>query len=379
LDLIDFARGHPTVAKAREIADNETEPAFSRRGKDSGNDMPELRKDIVTERWVIIATERAKRPHDFLPTATEPDHSPCPFCPGNEEQTPPELWASRTVGGPNQRGWNVRVIPNKFPALRIEGDMNREAEGIYDRMNGIGAHEVIIDTPQHDEALEDQPTSHIALALTASKERMIDLQRDTRFRYILVFKNVGREAGASLRHSHYQIIATPVTPFHVKTKLVGARDYFQRKERSVFHDILRQEQREKSRVVFENEGFLVFCPFAARFPFELCILPKRQAADYHSIEPTELLQLAEALKVTLGKLSRGLAKPQYNLIIQTAPSRNGYRRGGYWDTIDQDFRWHIEILPRLTQTAGFEWGTGFYINPTRPEDSAAFLREVALG
>jgi UDPglucose--hexose-1-phosphate uridylyltransferase len=340
--------------------------------------MPELRKDLITERWVIIATERAKRPQEFTQPSSEPDSLVCPFCPGNESQTPPELWAARQSGGPNQPGWKVRVIPNKFPALRIEGGMNREAEGIYDRMNGIGAHEVIIDTPDHHQALEEQSVADIAVALRACKERTVDLQRDERFRYILVFKNVGRAAGASLKHSHYQLIATPVTPSRVKAKLVGARDYYQRKERSVFHDILRQEQREGSRVVFENSGFLGFCPFASRFPFELCLLPKRQSADFHGIEPEEILQLAEGLKVVLSKLSRGLKQPQYNLIIQTAPSRVGHRRSGYWDTIDQDFRWHIEILPRLTQTAGFEWGTGFYINPLPPEDSAAYLREVAI-
>lgn len=340
--------------------------------------MPELRKDIITERWVIIATERAKRPQEFAQPPAEPDPANCPLCPGNESQTPPELWVAREHGGPNQPGWKVRVVPNKFPALRIEGEMNREAEGLYDRMNGIGAHEVIVDTPEHTRAFEEQSAGDIALALTACKERMIDLQRDERFRYILVFKNVGQEAGASLSHSHCQLIATPVTPYRVKAKLDGARDYYSRKERSVFHDILRQEQRDGRRVVFENDGFLVFCPFASRFPFELCVLPRRQAADYHALERDEILRLADALKVTLGKLSRGLNKPQYNLIIQTAPSRTGHRRSGYWDTIDLDFRWHIEILPRLTHTAGFEWGTGFYINPMPPEECAAFLRDVKL-
>jgi UDPglucose--hexose-1-phosphate uridylyltransferase len=340
--------------------------------------MPELRKDIITERWVIIATERAKRPHEFSQPRNEPDALVCPFCPGNEGQTPPELWAARANGGPNQPGWKVRVIPNKFPALRIEGEMNREADGIYDRMNGIGAHEVIIDTPEHSQALEEQPVADIALALTACQERMIDLQRDDRFRYILAFKNVGHEAGASLSHSHYQLIATPVTPHRLKAKLIGARDYYERRERSVFHDIQRHEQSEGRRVVFENGGFLVFCPYASRFPFEICVLPKRQAADFPGIKPEERLQLAEALKITLGKLSRGLQRPQYNLIFQTAPLRTGHRRSGYWDTIDQDFRWHIEILPRLTRTAGFEWGTGFHINPMPPEDSAAYLREVAV-
>lgn len=340
--------------------------------------MPELRKDIITGGWVIIATERAKRPHDFRSAPAEPDKSACPFCPGHESQTPPELWVRRDSGGPNQPGWKVRVIPNKFPALRIEGEMNREADGIYDRMNGIGAHEVIIDTPVHNQAFEEQSPADMAVTLTACKERMLDLQKDVRFRYILAFRNVGREAGASLSHSHFQLIATPITPPRVKTKLAGAMDYYQRKERCVFHDILRQEQRDTRRVVFENAGFLAFCPYASRFPFELCVLPKRQAADYHSIERDELLQLAEALKITLAKLGQGLNRPQYNLILSTAPSRGGHRRGGYWDTIDHDFRWHVEILPRLTQTAGFEWGTGFYINPMQPEESAAFLREVAL-
>jgi UDPglucose--hexose-1-phosphate uridylyltransferase len=340
--------------------------------------MPELRKDLITERWVIIATERAKRPHEFMHPPSEPEGLVCPFCPGNEGQTPPELWVARASGGPNQPGWKVRVIPNKFPALRIEGEMNREAEGLYDRMNGIGAHEVIIDTPDHNQTLEGQPVADIALALAACQERMIDLQRDERFRYILAFKNVGLEAGASLKHSHYQLIATPVTPHRVKAKLVGARDYFERKERSVFQDILRHEQSDGRRVVFENAGFLVFCPYASRFPFELCVLPKRQAADFPKIKPEERLQLAEALKLTLGKLSRGLEHPQYNLMLQTAPLRTGHRPSGYWDTIDHDFRWHIEILPRLTRTAGFEWGTGFYINPMPPEDGAAYLREVAV-
>jgi UDPglucose--hexose-1-phosphate uridylyltransferase len=339
--------------------------------------MPELRKDLVTEGWVIIAAERAKRPHDFLQPPTEPESGVCPFCPGQEYLTPPELWAAREVGGPNQPGWKVRVIPNRFPALRIEGELNREADGIYDRMNGIGAHEVIIDTPVHHRALEEQPVPDIALALTACKERMLDLQRDERFRYLLVFKNVGREAGASLRHSHYQLMATPVTPYRVKAKLTGARDYYQRKERSVFHDLLRQEQRDARRVVFENARFLAFCPYASRFPFEMCILPKGQAADYAAIDAAQIVQLAEALKVTLSKLSVGLNRPQYNLVWQTAPSRAGHRRSGYWDTIDQDFRWHLEILPRLTYTAGFEWGTGFYINPMPPEDAAAFLRGIA--
>lgn len=339
--------------------------------------MPELRQDLVTERWVIIATDRARRPTENGCAPTKTDEANCPFCAGREKSTPPEIWVARSSGGPNQTGWKVRVVANKFPALRVEGQLDREGDGIYDRMNGIGAHEVIIETPDHKMELEDQPIEGIATVLTACKERMLDLLRDERLRYILMFKNVGRQAGASLSHPHGQIIATPTTPSRVKRKLDGAREYYRRKERCVFHDILRQEQRDGRRVVYENGGFLSFCPYAARFPFELCILPKRQAADYHSISNEEITQLADSLKVTLKKLTLALNCPQYNLILHTAPARRARRRD-YWDTLDQDFRWHIEILPRLTEPAGFEWGTGFYINPTPPEESAQYLRELTI-
>ena len=338
--------------------------------------MPELRKDLITDRWVIISTERAKRPQDFRSPPIEPDSNNCPFCPGNEGQTPPELWAARERGHANGPGWKVRIVPNKFPALRVEGGMNREAEGIYDRMNGIGAHEVIIDTPDHKSALEEQSVEHIALALTGCKERLLDLRHDNRFRYLLIFKNVDRTTGASLSHSHYQLIATPMTPLSLKAKLAGAREYFERKDRSVFHDILRQEQRDGTRIVFESDGFLVFCPYASRFLFELCVFPKRQSPDFHSMDQAEILQLADALKVTLIRLGRALERPQYNLIVHTAPTRFAHRRSGLWDTLDHDFRWHIEILPRVTEVAGFEWGTGFFINPVVPEQAAAHLREA---
>jgi UDPglucose--hexose-1-phosphate uridylyltransferase len=205
---------------------------------------------------------------------------------------------------------------------------------------------------------------------------MTDLLHDSRFRYILIFKNHGRQAGASLAHPHSQLIATPVTPNHVKEKLEGGKQYFAYKDRSIYEDLLRQETREGQRLVYENTGFVAFCPFASRFPFEVTILPRRQSADYHAIEPGEMQLLADAMKVTLLKLSKALNQPQYNYIIHTAPARRP--RVGYWQTIDMDFCWHIEILPRLTLIAGFEVGSGFYINPTPPEDAARFLREITV-
>ena len=340
--------------------------------------MPELRRDPIIGRWVIIASERGKRPGEYLSQVAEPvEPSKNPFAEGNEHLTPPEIFAFRDPDSkPNGLGWQVRVVPNKFPALRIEGELEKEGHGLYDKMNGIGAHEVVIETPNPVLQIEQQPVEGIARVLEAYKVRMSDLMKDARFRYILIFKNYGKQAGATLPHPHSQLIATPVTPMRIKEKLVGAMRYFAFKDRSIFEDILRQELREGTRLVYENAGFVVFCPFASRFPFEVTVMPRRQSAYYSDIQPDEILLLADAMKVTLQKLAKALNQPQYNYIIHSAPAR--YAHHGYWATIDQDFRWHIEILPRLTLIAGFEVGTGFYINPTTPEDAAKYLREIPV-
>jgi len=340
--------------------------------------MPDLRKDPLIGRWVIIATDRSKRPSEFVsPPVEVSDPSKDPFAEGNEHLTPPEIFAFRNPHSkPNGPGWQVRVVPNKFPALRVEGELGKEGQGMYDKMNGIGAHEVIIETPNPNLQLEQQPLEGVARVIETYKLRMTDLLRDGRFRYTLIFKNFGRQAGATLPHPHSQLIATPVTPKRVKEKLTGAMQYFNYKDRSLFEDLLRQEIRDGSRLVYENTGFVAFCPFASRFPFEVTILPRRQTAYFYDIQPDEILQFADALKVTLMKLAKALNQPQYNYIIHTAPVR--YAHHGYWATIDQDFRWHVEILPRLTLIAGFEVGTGFYINPTPPEDAAKYLREIPI-
>jgi UDPglucose--hexose-1-phosphate uridylyltransferase len=340
--------------------------------------MPELRKDPIVGRWVIIATDRSRRPSEYSVTPAEVgDPARNPFAQGNEHLTPAEIFAFRDPHSqPNGPGWQVRVVPNKFPALRIEGDLEKEGQGMYDKMNGVGAHEVIIETPNPTLMLEQQPLEGIARVLETYKIRMADLLKDSRLRYTLIFKNHGRQAGATLPHPHSQLIATPVTPMRLKEKLAGAMEYFTYKDRSIFEDILKQELREGTRLVYENAGFVAFCPFASRFPFEVMILPRRQAAYYHEIHADEILQFADVLKVTLLKLNQALNQPQYNYILHTAPAR--YPRHGYWTTIDQDYRWHLEILPRLSLIAGFEVGSGFYINPTPPEDAAKYLREIPV-
>lgn len=343
--------------------------------------MPELRKDPIVQRWVIIATERAKRPMDFKsPEDNSKDKvavKGCPFCEGNEKMTPPEIFALRKDGayrdGPD---WSVRVVPNKFPALRIEGDLGKLGVGIYDKMNGIGAHEVIVETTKHEEKLEMQSVDALFKVFNTYKLRLIDLKRDERFRYILIFKNEGRTAGASLSHPHSQLIATPVTPKRIREELLGAQHYYEYKDRCIVCDIIREEAIRKERIVYENSGFISFCPFASRFPFEIWVIPKKHDPDYDSMENDEIFAFADMMKVTLAKLSKALNQPHYNYVLHTGPVR--WPRRGYWSTIDYDFHWHIEIIPRLTNIAGFEWGTGFYINPTVPEEAAKYLQETLV-
>jgi len=241
--------------------------------------VPELRKDPITGRWVIISTDRQKRPNDFrLERSAATGREQCPFCPGHEAMTPPEILAYRQNGGAaNASGWDLRVVPNKYPALQVEGTIDREGEGMFDRMNGIGAHEVIIETPDHDRTLAVMSEPEIERVLWAYRERMIDLKQDHRLRYILVFKNHGAAAGATLEHPHSQLIALPIVPDFVREELEGARLHYQIKERCVFCDIVQQELRDGRRVIQENADIIALAPYAPRFAFETWLLPKRTA------------------------------------------------------------------------------------------------------
>jgi UDPglucose--hexose-1-phosphate uridylyltransferase len=335
--------------------------------------MPELRKDPVVGRWVIISTDRSRRPTNFTPVRVEKTTSFYPFCPGQEDKTPPEVYACRqNGGGPNSTGWKVRVVPNKFPALQIEGALDRRGEGLYDKMNGVGAHEVVIEGPSHELDLADLPVEHLVEVLKAYRERMMDLHRDRRFRYVLIFKNHGAGAGATLEHTHTQLIATPIIPKILMEELEGARRYHELKERCVFCDVIQQDTSDHNgrRIVVMNERFLAIEPFAPRFPFETWILPRRHDSSFHVVEdPDEFRDLASILKDTLGRLNRALDRPPFNFVIHTAPVADGEL---------EYYHWHLEIMPVLTRVAGFEIGSGFYINPTPPEDAAQYLREIAV-
>jgi UDPglucose--hexose-1-phosphate uridylyltransferase len=324
----------------------------------------------VVGRWIIIARARAARPSDFVKAKKEEikEGKVCPFCPGNESLTPPEVFARRQANTlPNQPGWQVRVVPNRFPALIIESELKRQGEGIYDRMSGTGAHEVIIETPDHNSQLADLDENQIYEVICTYRDRVLDLIKDNRFKYVIVFKNHGVTAGASLSHSHSQLIAMPVVPNQVKEELDGSQRYFDFRQRCIFCDILKQELEDSTRLVTQNEKFVAISPYAPRFPFETWIIARRHFASFAAIDDSELKDLAQILKSTLNRMNRALSKPDYNFLIHIAPS----------DNPEPDYyHFHLEVMPKLTKIAGFEVGSGFYINPTPPEDAAKYLREV---
>jgi len=330
--------------------------------------MPELRKDPVVGRWVIISTERARRPTDFHRDPVRAHGDRCVFCEGNEDKTPPEILAGRGDSPPNGPGWSFRVVPNKFPALRIEGDLEPTGEGLFDRMNGVGAHEVVIETPNHHGSLATMSVDEVADVLVAFRDRLSDLKKSPRFEYVLVFKNRGEAAGASLEHPHSQLIATPIIPIMVSEELEGSARYWKMKERCVWCDIIHQERRERRRVILERDGFIAIAPFAPRFPFESWILPIKHRSAFEELEVDETRHLAALLVEFFRRLSTTLNEPPFNFMLHTAPLR---------ETGLEYFHWHLEIIPKLANVAGFEWGSGFFINPMPPETAAAALRGEA--
>jgi UDPglucose--hexose-1-phosphate uridylyltransferase len=333
--------------------------------------MPELRRDPIGGRWVIVSTDNPKGPTDFHLVKPPPANAEdCPFCYGNEHLTPPEIFAKRDGGGPpNSSGWSVRVVPNKFAALKIEGGLDKEGAGMFDMMNGVGAHEVIIENPDHHKEFSQLEVGQIESVIWTYRNRSLDLRQDKRFQYILLFKNQGKAAGASLSHPHTQLIALPMIPKNVQEELSGAEHYFKYKERCIYCDMVNQETQEKKRVVAQNDAFIAFCPFASRFPFEIWLLPKGHLAAFDRIEPDMIKELAGILKNVLSRMNKVLKWPSYNFIIHTSPIE---------ERIREEYHWHFEIMPKLSRTAGFEWGTGFYINPTPPDSAAKVLRAAKI-
>lgn len=335
--------------------------------------MTQMREDVFSGRWVIVADATSVRPSEFQFKPVSRDTTFCPFCETNEASTPPEVFAIRPPDSPaNGPGWSVRVVPNSQPRLRVEGELGRRGEGFHDLMNGIGAHEIIAETPRHEYALHELEPSQIANVLRAWKARILDLERDLRMRYVLIFKNYGEGAGAhTISHAISQLMAVPITPRSIKSKLMTARDYYQQKERCIYCDVMQQELREGKRLVAENPHFACIVPFAARFPFEMTILPKAHQSAFSEINQEQTRALAEILRTSLQKLDGTLGRPPYNLALQDRPFLRP--RMEYWKTIESDYHWHLEILPQIVRITGFEWASFFFYNPVPPEIAARCL------
>lgn len=329
--------------------------------------MPQLRKDPVTSRWIIVQSEHPMAPGDYRIEPHARSSRACPFCPGNEGMTPPEIvsYGRKGIQKPGTGPWQVRVVPNKFPALRIEEPLDKMAIGVYDRIGGFGAHEIIIETPDHDHEIADQPLEQVVTLLRVYRDRCLDLRKDPRFKYVLIFKNFGAQAGASQEHPHSQLIALPIVPSRVMGEVKGAQKHFEHTDRCIFCDMMDQERAEHRLAVYENERFIAIEPFASRFPFETWILPREHQSTFEHTPDEHLIDLADALKTALFKIKALLNNPAYNFMIHSLPVH-----GREADS----FHWQIEIIPQLTETSGFELGTGFYINPTPPEQAAEKLR-----
>ncbi len=336
--------------------------------------MPELRQDYATKEWVIIATERARRPEEFAKSREEPVRLPerdphCPFCPGNEQMTPPEVLALRDGAVPDGPGWLVRVIPNKFPALIPDGRPHRSRSGIYLRMEGVGFHEVVIETPRHDQTLALLSPQEMERVVAVYRERYRQLNENPCNELILIFRNQGKQAGTSLIHPHSQIVATPIVPPAVRRSLYEAERYYDALGRCVICDIIDYELRVQERIVSDDPEFVTVVPFAAQVPFELLIIPKLHQASFGELLDDQIPSFSGVVRGALRKLYFALKNPDYNFAIFTAPH---YTQG------EPHSHWYLRIRPRLTTPAGFEMGSQIYINVSLPEENAQFLRQFPV-
>jgi UDPglucose--hexose-1-phosphate uridylyltransferase len=330
--------------------------------------MPEFRQNQATKEWVIVAPERGKRPHDIAKEQVRqlppPHKDDCPFCVGNESKT-----TDSVLVYPPSGDWKVRVVPNKFAALQPELATTRTHVGSFLAAKGFGIAEVVIEHPRHDATIATMSVEEVANVLRAYRQRQAEIGRNQKINLVTTFRNHGSRAGTSLEHPHSQIIATPIVPPHVRHPIQQAVAHYDEYGTCVYCDMISEEIRQGERIILESEGYVSFCPFAARSPFESRIYPKRHTASFVSIDDEELAELASVLREVIARLYRGLGNPDYNYIIRSAPIG------------DEDTRylhWYIVIIPKISIPAGFEIGSGIYINTVAPEESARFLRDVIV-
>lgn len=323
--------------------------------------MSEWRKDPLVGRWVIIAPERAERPY-----ALEKGELLCPFCEGMESCTPKEVLSVRRPGTlPNQPGWLVRVFPNRYPALQKDVPLESREDDLYHSMSGFGVHEVIVETPHHAVDFAELPREHLTTVLSVYRERLQNLGEEEGLRYGLLFKNQGMEAGASMSHAHSQIIATPIVPQAILEELRNSVEWYRKKRKCPFCEIVEREGETGERVVLSGDRFMVFIPYAARFPFEMTILPVEHSSSF--LEEEHLGELAETLSKVLRGARKFLGTLSFNFVLHNVPYRAQKEE-------EESYHWHLEVLPTSLRVAGFEWGSSFAINVVRPEEAASKLR-----
>ncbi|MFA5840097.1 MAG: galactose-1-phosphate uridylyltransferase [Candidatus Margulisiibacteriota bacterium] len=336
--------------------------------------MSELRYNILFEEWVIIATERAKRPEDFKnisPSNPMDTAQKCPFCPGHEDKTPPEVFAFREVNSKaNSSGWRVRVIPNQFPALTMQGSNQRNvADEFFVSMDGYGQHEVIIESPEHSQALWNMQLSQVEEVFLAYLQRYKLLAADPRFETVVLFKNYGFNAGTSLLHPHSQLVALPITPMLLRRKVNVAQRYYEEYGKCIYCCLIAKEIEQQKRIIYENANFVAFTPYASHSPFEIFIMPKQHSSDFDSISEGMCKELALVVQTVLKKLKVALNSPDYNFNLFSSPVQE---KGLTY------YHWHFKITPRVSKSAGFEMGSGIFINTVIPEEAARYLREAKI-
>lgn len=327
--------------------------------------LSELRKDPFLERWVIIAEERGKRPTTITATDTAADRSTCPFCLGNEAETEPEIYAVGTAGREaNSPGWRVRVVPNRYPALRPDAGAVQSESELHQRRPGVGHHEVIIEGA-HTRSVSEMSIESFAEVCSVYRQRYRTLATDDTLRSAVLIKNVGTAAGASIEHSHSQLIATPVLPMLLTRELETAQQWHAERGSCLWCHWLDKEVTDGSRIVAVTEEVVVLCPYAPRFPYETWLLPRHHESHFEHTTDATLAEMSSLLHRSVREIESCLGAPAYNYVIHSAPLREAARA---------DYHWRMEVLPRVTRVAGYEQATGLYINPTSPEQSAADLR-----
>lgn len=343
----------------------------------------QFRRDPVSGQWSIIieneydVAELLSQKQPRKDSEVIQAKNQCQFCEGFEAETPSEIYSFRTnASKKDEAGWLVRVIPNKQPFLQIYGDLNSRGVGLYDVLDGIGAHELVLESPVHNKHMYEMNLEQIQNILAAYRERILDLKRDNRFRYVMVHKNYGEGDEKLKDHCHSHIIATPITPARVKSELMNAMEHYKYKERCLFCDIINQEVADDERIVAENEHFLAFCPFASRSPFEVWILPRQHETFFEW--NSQLDQLAAISKEILGKIHEVLYDPNFVMVLHSGPNISNGKQRGYWKTLEKDFHWHIEITPRFRGHTSFTVGSGFQINVISPERATEILKSEKL-